>query len=174
MTGVPQLVVKLLYGSGLRLLEALRLRIQDVDFGMRQVTVRDGKGLRERITVLPEQVRDGLRAHLQRVRELHRQDLARGAGKVYLPFALHRKYPNADRSWAWQYIYLSILAPKRCVGTISRKKISKTLSNWPSNMPALPKPPVAIHSGTVSPRICLKTARTSAPFKNFSDIHPVR
>jgi len=174
LKGDYRLMAQLLYGSGLRLMECVRLRVKDVDFGYNRITVRDGKGLRERIAVLPEQVRDGLRAHLQRVRELHRQDLARGAGKVYLPFALHRKYPNADRSWAWQYIYLSILAPKRCVGTISRKKISKTPSNWPSNMPALPKPPVAIHSGTVSPRICLKTARTSAPFKTFSDIHPVR
>ncbi len=105
LKGDYRLMAQLLYGSGLRLMECVRLRVKDVDFGYNRITVRDGKGLRERITVLPEQVRDGLRAHLQRVRELHRQDLARGAGKVYLPFALHRKYPNADRSWAWQYVF---------------------------------------------------------------------
>ena len=105
LKGDYRLMAQLLYGSGLRLMECVRLRVKDVDFGYNRITVRDGKGLRERITVLPEQVRDALRAHLQRVRELHRQDLARGAGKVYLPFALHRKYPNADHSWAWQYVF---------------------------------------------------------------------
>src|SRR5439155_7518114 len=105
LKGDYRLIAQLLYGSGLRLMECVRLRVKDVDFGYNRITVRDGKGLRERITVLPEQVRDALRAHLQRVRELHRQDLARGAGKVYLPFALHRKYPNADHSWAWQYVF---------------------------------------------------------------------
>src|SRR6266566_6021864 len=108
LKGDYRLMAQLLYGSGLRLMECVRLRVKDVDFGYNRITVRDGKGLRERITVLPEQVRDALRAHLQRVRELHRQDLARGGGKVYLPFALKRKYPNAERDWIWQYVFPAV------------------------------------------------------------------
>lgn len=105
MTGTPQIVVKLLYGSGLRLLEALRLRVQDVDFQMKQLTVRDGKGAKDRYTVLPEAVLSGLREHLEQVRLIHREDLAQGYGTVYLPGALDRKYPKAGREWGWQYVF---------------------------------------------------------------------
>ena len=98
-------MAELLYGSGLRLMECVRLRVKDVDFGYNRITVRDGKGLRERVALLPRQVRPGLQAHLERVKELHRQDLARGGGKVYLPFGLRRKYPHAERAWAWQYVF---------------------------------------------------------------------
>jgi site-specific recombinase XerD len=79
-------MAELLYGSGLRLLECLRLRVKDIDFGYDQITVRDGKGLRERITLLPARLKRPLQEHLQRVREIHRRDLARGAGAVYLPW----------------------------------------------------------------------------------------
>ena len=95
----------LLYGSGLRLLECLRLRVKDIDFGYRQITVRESKGMRERVTLLPERLVRPLQAHLARVKELHRQDLARGGGAVHLPTALHRKYPNAAREWIWQYAF---------------------------------------------------------------------
>jgi integron integrase len=105
MSGTPQLVVKLLYGSGLRLMEALRLRVQDLDFGMRQLTVRDGKGSKDRFTVLPETVIPALKEHLERVRRLHEKDLAEGGGSVYLPGALERKYPHAAREWGWQYVF---------------------------------------------------------------------
>ena len=100
-----RLMGELLYGSGLRLLECLRLRVKDIDFGYGQITVRDGKGMRERMTVLPETVRESLRSHLAAVKHLHELDLAHGAGTVYLPTALHRKYPNAARAWAWQYVF---------------------------------------------------------------------
>ena len=103
--GAPQLVVKLLYGSGLRLLEALRLRVKDVDFGMKQLTVRDGKGAKDRFTVLPESLVPALQEHLQKVRLVHQEDLAAGCGAVYLPGALERKYPKAPREWAWQYVF---------------------------------------------------------------------
>ena len=96
---------ELLYGSGLRLMECLRLRVKDIDFGYGQITIRDGKGLRERVTLLPEGVRRPLQLHLERVKEMHRHDLARGDGHVYLPHALHRKYPSAQRSWPWQYVF---------------------------------------------------------------------
>jgi integron integrase len=100
-----RLMADLLYSSGLRLMECVRLRIKDIDFGYKRITVRDGKGLRERVALLPKQVQRPLGAHLERVKELHRQDLARGGGKVYLPFALKRKYPNAGRAWIWQYVF---------------------------------------------------------------------
>src|SRR5436190_13107273 len=92
MAGVPQIVVKLLYGSGLRLLEALRLRVQEVDFGMKQITVRDGKGAKDRYTVLAEAVIAPLREHLEHVRLQHEVDLRSGQGSVYLPGGLERKY----------------------------------------------------------------------------------
>jgi integron integrase len=103
--GDYHLMVHLLYGSGLRLLECLRLRVKDIDFGYRQIIVREGKGMRERVTLLPERLCRPLQAHLARVKQLHQQDLARGGGAVYLPSALHRKYPNAARQWAWQYVF---------------------------------------------------------------------
>ena len=105
MTGAPQTVVKLLYGSGLRLLEALRLRVQDVDLAMKRVTVRDGKGAKDRYTTLAESLVGALREHLERVRIRHQEDLEMGYGAVYLPGALERKYPKAARDWRWQYVF---------------------------------------------------------------------
>jgi integron integrase len=105
MTGTPQLVAKLLYGSGLRLMEALRLRVKDLDFEMKQLTVRDGKGAKDRYTVLAEGVIPALREHLAVVRLTHEEDLRAGYGAVYLPGALDRKYPNAAREWGWQYVF---------------------------------------------------------------------
>jgi integron integrase len=105
LKGDYRLMAGLLYGSGLRLMECLRLRIKDIDFGYNRITVRDAKGLRERVALLPQPLRRSLGAHIDRVKELHRQDLARGGGRVYLPFALKRKYPNAERAWIWQYLF---------------------------------------------------------------------
>jgi len=105
MSGQAQLVVKLLYGSGLRLMEALRLRVKDLDFEMKQLTVRDGKGAKDRYTVLPEAIIPVLRAHLEIVRSMHDDDLKQGFGAVYLPGALDRKYPAAAREWRWQYVF---------------------------------------------------------------------
>src|SRR5260370_4811450 len=105
MSVVPQLVVKLLYGSGLRLLEALRSRVQDVDFGMKEVTVRDGKGAKDRFTVLAESVTAPLREHLARVQLTHQQDSRAGGGSVYLPWAIERKYTGAAKEWKWQYVF---------------------------------------------------------------------
>src|SRR5213075_1582195 len=103
--GTPRLMAALLYGSGLRLMECVRLRVKDIDFGYNRITVRDGKALRERMALLPRQIQRPLRAHLERIKELHRQDLAAGGGKVYLPFALKRKYSNAEKDWIWQYVF---------------------------------------------------------------------
>jgi integron integrase len=105
LDGVERLVAMLLYGAGLRLLEALRLRIKDLDFDGDQITVRGGKGDRDRVTMLPRVVKTPLRQHLARVRALHQQDLAAGAGFVELPGALARKLPGASRDWLWQWVF---------------------------------------------------------------------
>jgi integron integrase len=107
LDGTHWLIVCLLYGSGLRLMEALRLRVKDVDFHYGQLIVRDAKGQKDRVTPLPQMLVEPLRQHLTRVRELHNQDLAEGFGRVYLPYALEQKYPNANREWAWQYVFPS-------------------------------------------------------------------
>jgi integron integrase len=104
MDGVPKLVASLLYGAGLRLRECLSLRVKDIDFTYNQIVVRDGKGQKDRITLLPATVKEPLVAHLQQVRQVHLQDLRAGAGRVQLPDALARKYPNADREWGWQWV----------------------------------------------------------------------
>jgi integron integrase len=105
LKGDYRLMAELLYGAGLRLMECVRLRVKDIDFGYGHITVRDGKGLRDRVTVLPEKLRHPLQLHLERVQQIHQQDLARKGGRVYLPFALEHKYRNANRSWSWQYVF---------------------------------------------------------------------
>jgi integron integrase len=120
MAGTPQLVVKLIYGGGLRLLEALRLRVHDLDFAMKQITVRDGKGAKDRYTVLPESVIPILKEHLERVKLIHQEDLGKGYGAVYLPGALERKYPAAPREWGWQYVF-----PARDLSTDPRTGITR-------------------------------------------------
>jgi site-specific recombinase XerD len=101
MDGTAQLVAKLLYGSGLRIMEAVRLRVQDIDFHMKQLTVRSGKGDRDRFTTFPATLTPLLQNHLAGVRTLHQQDLAQGYGEVYLPHALARKDSHAPKEWGW-------------------------------------------------------------------------
>jgi integron integrase len=103
--GTPKLIAALLYGAGLRLLEGLRLRIQDIEFERSQILVRDGKGAKDRVTLLPPSLVQPLRNQMAIVRQLHGEDLAAGRGEVYLPYALERKYPNAARQWGWQYLF---------------------------------------------------------------------
>ncbi len=105
LSGTHRLMAQLLYGSGLRLMECVRLRVKDVDFAQHLIVVRDGKGEKDRVTMLPESLVESLQVHLQSVRLLHEEDLARGYGAVYLPYALERKYPNAGREWIWQYVF---------------------------------------------------------------------
>jgi integron integrase len=100
-----RLILELLYGTGMRLLEGLRLRVKDLDLAQRQVVVRDGKGRQDRVTVLPARLEAPLRKHLQEVRSLHRGDLERGHGEVHLPYALARKYRRAATEWAWQWVF---------------------------------------------------------------------
>src|SRR5215467_10243556 len=95
----------LLYGAGLRLLECLRLRVKDLDFASNQIVVRDGKGQKDRVTMLPQHVKAALQQHLLDVQRLHTQDLEACGGGVYLPYALEHKYPNAHFEWVWQYVF---------------------------------------------------------------------
>jgi integron integrase len=105
MRGTPRLMAALMYGSGLRLLECARLRVKDVDFARRELVVRDGKGRKDRITVLPALLAPALRDHLARRRATHEADRAAGRGSVALPYALARKYPAAANEWAWQWLF---------------------------------------------------------------------
>ncbi len=107
------------YGSGLRLMEVIRLRVKDLDFANHQIIVRDEKGENDRITMFPDVLLEPLRLHLQQVRAQHDQDLSRGYGTVYLPYALERKYPNANREFAWQYVFP---APDLSIDPISSLK----------------------------------------------------
>ncbi|OGS95594.1 MAG: integrase [Gallionellales bacterium RIFCSPLOWO2_02_FULL_57_47] len=107
LTGTHGLIASLLYGGGMRLMEAVRLRVKDVDFAQHEILVREGKGFKDRVTMLPEVVVAPLKAHLAKVKTLHEEDLAQGFGEVYLPFALDKKYPTAGRDWGWQYVFPS-------------------------------------------------------------------
>ncbi|WP_416666794.1 integron integrase [Egbenema bharatensis] len=107
ISGVHGLVIRVLYGSGLRLSEGLGLRIKDIDFAQRQIVVRDTKGNESRVTMLPNSLIEPLQEHLRKVKRLHELDLEQGYGSVYLPFALKRKYPHADRAWIWQFVFPS-------------------------------------------------------------------
>ena len=118
LEGTYKLIAGLLYGAGLRLLECLRLRIQDIDFSENQITVRDAKGGRDRITILPQSIKEHLMLHINKVKALHHEDLHEGYGEVYLPFALAEKYPKAPKQWAWQYVFPSA---RRSIDPLSGK-----------------------------------------------------
>ena len=105
LNGLPKLVVSLLYGSGLRLSEALRIRVKDIDFDYKQVIVRDGKGEQDRITMLPVSIIPNLKTHLNEVYLVHKKDLKEGLGEAILPYALKKKYPNAGKEFGWQYAF---------------------------------------------------------------------
>ena len=105
LSGISWLMVNLLYGSGLRQMECLRLRVQDIDFSYNQITVRSGKGEKDRLTMLPQVIKVPLRKHLDKVKKVHETDLSNGFGSVYLPNSLENKYPNAAKEWGWQYVF---------------------------------------------------------------------
>ena len=107
MKGKQRLMASLLYGTGMRLMDCVRLRVQDVDFEYRQIVVRDGKGKKDRVVPLPERLAGALKAHIEGIRSLHQKDLERGLGEVNLPEALARKYTKAGKEWGWQYVFPS-------------------------------------------------------------------
>jgi integron integrase len=127
MKGTPRLMARLLYGTGMRLMELLRLRVKDVDFARNQITVREGKGRKDRVTMLPGRLKAELQTHLARVRLLHEKDLAEGLGWVALPDALRVKYPNAEREWAWQWVFPSAVQSRdRQTGRWGRHHTAET------------------------------------------------
>jgi integron integrase len=152
LTGEHQLVIKILYGSGLRLSEGLNLRVKDLDFAQRQIQIRDTKGMENRITMMPDSLVEPLKAHLQRVKSQHQRDLEKGFGSVYLPFALARKFPHADRQWIWQYIFPS--------GRISKDPRSEVLRRHHLDESGLQK--------------ALKQAVRSAGIQNRASCHTFR
>ena len=127
LSGTYLLMAEILYGAGLRLMELARLRIKDIDFESDTIFVRSGKGDKDRSTVLPAAVKDRLRDHRSQIKALHERDLLEGYGRVYLPDALARKYPSADKQWAWQYVFPSskISVDPRS-GKVGRHHISDT------------------------------------------------
>jgi integron integrase len=141
LKGPPRLVTSLLYGSGLRIMEAVRLRVKDIDFHRNEITVRDGKGEKDRITMLPRAINRPLQSQVQAVLKLHERDLKIGHGVVYLPYALDRKYPNAGREFVWQYLFpadkLSIdPGPEKPEGIIWLSKTCSVRLRMRSELPA--------------------------------------
>jgi len=129
MSGVTQLMAKLLYGSGLRLMECIRLRVKDIDFEINEIRIISGKGDKDRLAPLPESIQPALKTHLERVKLIHEHDLAKGFGKVYLPNALARKYPNAAKQWEWQYVF-----PSRKLSRDPRENVMRRHHMDPSSL----------------------------------------
>jgi integron integrase len=126
LDGVNHLIASLLYGAGLRLMDGLRLRVKDIDFERHEIVVREGKGEKDRVTMLPAAIATQLREHLNRVEVQHKDDLQHGHGEVYLPYALDRKYPTAATEWKWQYVFPSgKLSRDPRSGTVRRHHVSE-------------------------------------------------
>ncbi len=125
--GVYRLMAQIMYGSGLRLMEVLRLRVKDLDFENRKIIIRDGKGENDRATVFPDTLFEPMRLHLKGVKALHEQDLFDGYGTVYLPYALDKKFPNANREWIWQYVFpANELSTDPATGIVQRHHLHET------------------------------------------------
>src|SRR6266516_4071730 len=154
MDGTAQLVAKLLYGSGLRIMEAVRLRVKDIDYQMKQLTVRSGKGDKDRFTTFPATLTPLLQNHLAGVKTLHQQDLAQGYGAVYLPYALARKAPHAAKAWGWQYVF-----PARNLSVDPRSGITRRHHVDPSVINKAIK--VAVHRADLTKHISAHTFRHS-------------
>lgn len=154
MEGTTQIAAKLMYGSGLRISETIRLRVQDIDDKMKTITVRSGKGAKDRITTFPSSIIPFLQNHLAKVKAIHESDLERGYGEVYMPYALARKYPNAAREWGWQYVF-----PARDLSTDPRSGVIRRHHIDPSVINKAIK--VAVRKAGLTKRISAHTLRHS-------------
>ena len=172
LVGPTHLMASLLYGSGLRVGECCSLRVKDVDIARREIIVRDGKGNKDRVTVLPNSVAERLRAHLGRVQRLHESDLGQGMGRVELPKAYDRKAPHAAKAWAWQWVFPAArLYTDRRTGELRRgiTRHSRKPSRAPSGRPESQNGHPATRSVTRSPRISSNPELTFARSKSYSD-----
>lgn len=154
MEGTTQIAVKLMYGSGLRISETIRLRVQDIDYKMKTITVRSGKGAKDRVTTFPSSIIPFLQNHLAKVKAIHESDLERGYGEVYMPYALARKYPNGAREWGWQYVF-----PARALSTDPRSGVIRRHHIDPSVINKAIK--VAARKAGLTKRISAHTFRHS-------------
>jgi len=173
LSGTPHIVATLLYGSGLRAMKAIRLRVKDLEFGLNHLVVRDGKGQKDRRVPFPFSVRPALVTWLARVRRWYDEDRAAGRSGVYLPAALERKYPGANLEWGWRGPFLlrtfrQTLAPGWSDGTIFTSVSSSGLFDRPCATPPSVSPRAATPSGTPSRLICSRTATTFERFKSCS------
>jgi len=157
--GTAGLVVRLLYGSGLRITEAVRLRLLDVDFAYRQITVRSGKGNKDRVTTFPVKLAEPLKTHLRKVEVVHSQDLAEGYGEVYLPHALSRRAPNSAAELRWQYVFPAANRPvdPRGDGKVRRHHIDQSVVNK-----AIKR---AVQQAVIRKRVSAHTFRHYAAFR---------
>jgi integron integrase len=173
LDGVSRLMGRLMYGSGLRLLECCRLRVKDVDFAANQIVVRTGKGQKDRVTMLPVSVKPQLATHLARVRAQHQADLQRGTGWVEMPWALARKYPNAAREWSWQWVfpatrfYVDAATGQRRRHHLHESVLQRDV-NLAVRLAGITQPASPTRFGTRSRRSCWKMATTSGPCRSFS------
>jgi integron integrase len=171
--GVAWLVAALLYGSGLRLLECLTLRVKDVDFEGAEIRVRDGKGRRDRVVPLPHKLVDPLRTHLERVRSIHREDLRAGFGAVALPDTLHRKYPAAPRDWRWQWLFPATSRYRDVPAATERRhhfheSAVQRAVRAAAVQAGIAKSASAMRCATASRPTCSRRATTSAPCRSCS------
>jgi integrase len=171
LEGRLRLMGLLLYGTGLRLMELVRLRVRDVDFSLNQIIVRDGRGEKGRATILPRAGRSELEEHLAQVKRTHEMDLAEGNGSVGLPPAVEKKNPAAAKDWGWQYVFPSkSLTEDPGTGLLRRHHIHETTLQTAVKKAVrragLEKPPPCTPFATASPPICWKRATTSAPCRS--------
>lgn len=154
MEGTTQIAAKLMYGSGLRISETIRLRVQDIDYEMKTITVRSGKGAKDRVTTFPSSIIPFMQNHLAKVKAIHESDLEKRHGEVYMPYALARKYPNAAREWGWQYVF-----PARNLSTDPRSGVIRRHHIDPSVINKAIK--VAVRKAGLTKRISAHTFRHS-------------
>jgi integron integrase len=170
--GTPGLMLRLIYGTGMRIMECLRLRVKDVDFARGEIVIREGKGAKDRVTMLPTSLVEPLTQHLARVKLLHDSDLRAGYGDVYLPFALARKYPNAGREWGWQYVFPSSKRSIRALACgAAGMRTSPTFNGRcvrPCATPGFTSPRHRIRCGIRLRHIYCRPVMTSARFRNCS------